>query len=237
MNISSIQSKPVSKIHSNTNNIQDKRIQTLEKQKQQICENMKKLKENKANSKTKNAEIKRLQEQMKEIDAQINKIKIENMTQKQNVTENKKQKNQENQSEKQALEEKGFIYTPEMTNLINSSLSYSELGNMKKVKTQLEGELRTQESGIKNSSRSKGSIMEKIEKIDQNMIQKFSEINKELQETSQEDIEKAKNKKVHRDKVDKYKKIEDLKKESISDEHKSSNNTDKNNFNKIDIAV
>lgn len=155
-------------------------LKILENQKMQLQEQIQNVNESKIDPKIKQEQVKELTEQITEIEAQIRQEQMKKMQpdiDEQEVKNNNYYKDDDAESEKS----EGDINS---IHFISAVVGYSHLKVMGKVKTELEGQLRT----ARNSEVAEG-ISKKIEKLKGDIQKKTEKINDDLKKATKDRAE------------------------------------------------
>ncbi len=180
-------------------------IKLLEKQKDQLLDQVQKVKESDMDFKIKQEKIKALNEQITEIDAQICQKRAEKL----NPDHHQNSKNTadyetEKQSKKFDRYSKGESINSEY--MFSAVSGYSDLKAMGKVRTNLQNELRLATSSGKNPEAGKG-IQQKLDKLEGDMMKKGKKIKVDLKKAAQDAVKPEKQEAEDADEIKEIKKL------------------------------
>ena len=191
----------ISPVSNNNNNYtlnsngSDSAIKLLEKQKQDLQEKIQKINDGKDEPKVKQDKIKEIQTQIQEIESQIQMIRTEKMREKQKI---------EKEDENAQTEQVGNITSnidgdtlslSNMTSLLSSSNSYSQLKTISGIKTNMNGTARVLKIEIKIDeargvdTTDKKNALREIEKNARGLDKKIGEENNKIQKNVKKDID------------------------------------------------
>jgi hypothetical protein len=185
---------------------EDKVIQSLEKQKQNILDQIKGIKESKIDDKSKETLINDLEKQISDLDSQINKQKSEKITQKEEIGKANEERAKNDNIEKNSAGKNLDNY--KFSTMLKAYSGLSQLKTMQTVRVNLENELRTEDNVNRGDK-----ISSKLKELKEKMQKKSKEINYTLKDASNKD-----------GKVNNHKET----KEAANDEKEVPNNKEKN---------
>ncbi|HEX9061840.1 MAG TPA: FlxA-like family protein, partial [Clostridia bacterium] len=170
---------------SNTSNIVttpfDKEIQSLQKFKMQLKDEIGKIRESKMDPKMKQDQITKITEQINEIDVQIRQKQLQKMkSEKKDDTESSEEKH--NDSDNSNNEKSSGVSSPNMISAISGYLDLKAVG---KVRTEMKARLRSETHNIDPS------VSKRLKKVEEDMQKKSEKISRDLKKAS-EDVEKDK---------------------------------------------
>lgn len=162
-----------------TSNTFDNQIQLFVRLRQQLQERIEKVKKSDRDPRAKEDMIRNLQEQIEQIDARIQQTKMEKMRKTFNQEEQKEVKKEKNDNKEEVSNCE--LETAHLTSAVGN---YSQLENMKRVRTQLVGEARIASSSGENPEAAQG-IMDKIHDLEGEMAKKIKSIDEDLKKSSE----------------------------------------------------
>lgn len=218
MHISPVSTK--ANTYSNQTNGNDE-INQLQKQKEQLQDQIQKLKESKIDEKTKMEKVKELQAQIQLVDAEIQRLKNEKLD-----ASKSKENEKVNQSSVTPVDGKDSISG--MSQLLQANTSFSKAQVLNKVKNDINGRTDVLKIEVKLDSARGGSTSKKIEEIQKNE----AKINK-LYKKSGEALKETKDK---IDEVSQNSMKDDVGK-SDEDKKSSEESNPRNKYKQIDILI
>lgn len=161
----------------------DNDIKFLEKQKDQIKEQILKVNQSKMDSKAKQERVKQLNEQLEQLDTQIQQKKMEKVRQNLVKSESGAQNNTDSQNIGAQPQTDEYISTVNSKHMISAASTYSDMKTLGKVRTELKNQLRLATSSGENPEAGE-AIADKIENVESDILKKSRKIDKDLKDAA-----------------------------------------------------